>query len=409
MKNQRENTNPGHSSDEKIIDALTPHCSFRASDGLKERVLAEARRETEKESRRTRPLFTRLRATAAFAAAAAILLALLIINPAEMYRANAAGRLLDAAAEIFGSTPSFGMTIEVRTLPQENFSYIDADAKFVRHELTVEPSTGRWRLAKPKRVAVSDGSDVRVYNPETALGTIFPAGSMGVIEDFSQILDPYMMLLQEEARVRGNRNYSCQKVVAGDVITLTVNAPAEGDFANDYLRNTSISESDTRRAYRFDRESGRLLEMQIDLWRNKKAITILRITDIAYGKPVDEAVFASPAGIEWLDRRTDSPADGESQFVGITPEQAVEKMFAAMRTWDEGVLKEVLSYYHLDALKRTYEGCRLIAHKQHFRSGTYGGVFVPCRILFADGRKEDIVVAVRNDNERGAWLADGGI
>lgn len=409
MKNQRENTNPGHSSDEKIIDALTPHCSFRASDGLKERVLAEARRETEKESRRTRPLFTRLRATAAFAAAAAILLALLIINPAEMYRANAAGRLLDAAAEIFGSTPSFGMTIEVRTLPQENFAYIDADAKFVKHSLTVEPSTGRWRLAKPKRVAVSGGRDVRVYNPETALGTIFPAGSMGVIEDFSQILDPYMMLLQEEARVRGNRNYSCQKVVAGDVITLTVNAPAEGDFANDYLRNTSISESDTRRAYRFDRESGRLLEMQIDLWRNKKAITILRITDIAYGKPVDEAVFASPAGIEWLDRRTDSPADGESQFVGITPEQAVEKMFAAMRTWDEGVLKEVLSYYHLDALKRTYEGCRLIAHKQHFRSGTYGGVFVPCRILFADGRKEDIVVAVRNDNERGAWLADGGI
>ena len=409
MKNQRENTDSGHSSDEKIIDALTPHCSFRASDGLKERVLAEARRETEKESRRTRPLFTRLRAAAAFAAAAAVLLALFVINPAEMYRANAAGRLLDAAAEIFGSTPSFGMTIEVRTLPQENFSYIDADAKFVRHELTVEPSTGRWRLAKPMRVAVCGGGDIRVYNPETALGTIFPAGSTGVIEDFAQMLDPYMMLLQEEARVRDNRNYSCQKVVAGDVITLTVNAPAEGDFTNAYLRNTTISQSDTRRAYRFDRESGRLLEMQIDLWRDKKAVTILRITDIAYGKPVDAAAFAVPAGIEWLDKRVSSPADGESQFVGITPEQAVEKMFAAMRTWDEGVLKEVLAYYHLDALKRRYEGCRLIAHKQHFRSGIYGGVFVPCRIVFADGRKEDIVVAVRNDNERGAWLADGGI
>lgn len=84
-------------------------------------------------------------------------------------------------------------------------------------------------------------------------------------------------------------------------------------------------------------------------------------------------------------------------------------MFAAMRTWDEGVLKEVLTYYHLDALKQTYEGCRLIAHKQHFRSGMYGGVFVPCRIVFADGRKEDITVAVRNDNERRAWPADGGI
>lgn len=401
---KREDMNTGHASDEKIIESLMPHCEFCASDRLKERVLAAARSE---ESRCTKPFFIRWRATAGFAAAAVVLLALFAINPAEIYRANAAGKLLDAAAEIFGDTPSFGMTIEVRTEPHENFAYIDADAKFVKHRLTVEPSMGRWRLEKPNRTAISNGEDVRVYNSATALGAIHPAGSIGVIEDFATLLDPYMMLLQEETRVRSNKNYSCQKVVMGDIITLTIEAPAEDDFTA-YLRDQLICAADTRRAYRFDRESGRLLEMQIDLWRDKKAITIMRMTDIAYDIPIAETAFATPDGIEWLDRRGTKP-DGNPQFVGITPEQAVEKMFAAMHTWDEGVLKEVLAQYHLGALRARYEGCRLVAHKKHFRSKIYRGVFVPCRILLADGRKEDIVVAIRNDNEHGTWLADGGI
>ncbi len=403
MKNNKENIGL---SDEKIIESLTPHCEFRASDGLKERVLAAARNEAE-ERRLAKPRLLRWRATAGFAAAAVVLLALFVLNPADIYRANAAGKLLDAAAEIFGNTPSFGMTIEVRTDPHENFAYIDADATFVRHSLTVEPSTGRWRLEKPNRTATSNGEDIRVYNPATALGTIHPAGSIGVIEDFATLLDPYMMLLQEEARVRSNKNYSCQKVVTGDIITLTIEAPAEDDFTA-YLRDKLIYAADTRRAYRFDRESGRLLEMQIDLWRDRKAITIVRMTDIAYDIPIVETAFATPDGIEWLDRR-DTKFEGEPQFAGITPEQAVEKMFAAMHTWDESALKEVLAQYHIGALRPRYEGCRLIAHKKHFRSKIYRGVFVPCRVLLADGSKEDIVVAIRNDNEQGTWQADGGI
>lgn len=403
---KRENINTGLESEEKIIDNLTPHCEFRASDGLKERIIAAVRSEEGK--RKCTPYLIRWRATAGFAAAAAVLLALFVINPAEIYRANAAGKLLGTAAKIFEHAPSFGMTIDVRTEPQENFAYIDANSKFVKHKLTVEPSTNRWRLEKPQRVAISDSNDVRMYNPESAFGWIFPAGSMGVIEDFAAFLDPYTMLLREETRVRSNKNYSCQKVVAGDIVTLTINAPAEGDFTNDYLRNTSIKESDTRRAYIFDRKSGRLLEMQIDMWRNKKAITILRITNISYDISIPETAFVAQGNIEWLDMRTPQ-SENESQFVGITPEQAVEKMFAAMRTWDESILKDVLAQYPLGMLKSTYEGCRLIARKKHFKSGMYGGVFVPCRVAFANGRKKDLVVAIRNDNEHGVWQADGGI
>lgn len=407
MKDSKENI--GQVSEEKIIDMLTPHCEFRASDGLKERVLAAARNEADIHgetdgSKREKTLFI-LRA-AWFAAAAAVLLALFVLNPAEMYRVHAAEKLLATAAEIFRDTPSFEIGLKVRTEPQENFSYINAHAPFVGHRMTVEPSTGRWRLEKPQRTALNDGREVVFWNPQSANG--FIVAGTGVLEDFAALLDPYTLLLREEALVRGNRKLSCQKVVSGDIVTLTINAPAEGDFANDYLRNTSIGTSDTRRAYRFDRESGRLLEMQIDAWFDKKAVTILRITDIQYGVPIAEATFARPEGISWTDLRDPLPK-GELQFAGITPEQAAEKMFAAMQSWDEGVLKEILACYPLDLMKQAYGGCRLVAHKKHFRSGQYPGVFVPCEIVSADGKKSRITVALRNDNERGAWVADGGL
>lgn len=37
------------------------------------------------------------------------------------------------------------------------------------------------------------------------------------------------------------------------------------------------------------------------------------------------------------------------------------------------------------------------------------GVFVPCRVKMSDGRIEKIVLALRNDNPTGSWVADGGL
>ena len=41
--------------------------------------------------------------------------------------------------------------------------------------------------------------------------------------------------------------------------------------------------------------------------------------------------------------------------------------------------------------------------------GTVRGVFVPCRVKMSDGRIEKIVLALRNDNPTGSWVADGGL
>lgn len=300
---------------------------------------------------------------------------------------------------------SFRLEMNVRTLPQENFSYIDAEVPFVPHRMWVEPGSGRWRLEKAGRIALSDGERILMWSPEINSGFIMRPGS-GAIEDFATLLDPYTLLLREELNFAERRNASYSKQVGPETITLTVEAPAEGDFSNDYLSGTSIDESDTRREYRFDRTTGRLIGLKIEQTDGKTPVTIAELQRIVYDIPLSDTLFRAYDGIEWIDLT--KPVGGV-HFAAIAPEEAARKLFAAMQTWDTEILAEGLVYYPLDLMKERYAGCRLLETQPAFRSGQYAGVFVPCRVKMSDGRIEKIVLALRNDNPTGSWVADGGL
>ena len=196
------------------------------------------------------------------------------------------------------------------------------------------------------------------------------------------------------------------KRVDGDAVVLTVEVPAEGEFVHGVGRNTSVSESDTRREYRFDRGSGRLTGMKIDMLDGGAATTVVELKNIAYDIEVDASLFTHPEdGIAWTDL---TKPVGSDLFAGITPELAVDKMFAAMRTWDTAVLEQIITFVPVDRFEK-YKGCMLVESGDHFRSGDYAGVFVPCKVKFADGSTEKLLVALRNDNAKGAWVLDGGM
>lgn len=334
-----------------------------------------------------------------------IALVLLVFDPVGRYRAHAAGRIFRDAAAQLDKSRSFRLEMNVRTLPQENFSYIDAEAPFVPHRMWVEPGSGRWRLEKAGRIALSDGERILMWSPEINSGFIMRPGS-GAIEDFATLLDPYTLLLREELNFAERRNASYSKQVGPETITLTVEAPAEGDFSNDYLSGTSIDESDTRREYRFDRTTGRLIGLKIEQTDGKTPVTIAELQRIVYDIPLSDTLFRAYDGIEWIDLT--KPVGGV-HFAAIAPEEAARKLFAAMQTWDTEILAEGLVYYPLDLMKERYAGCRLLETQPAFRSGQYAGVFVPCRVKMSDGRIEKIVLALRNDNPTGSWVADGGL
>lgn len=181
----------------------------------------------------------------------------------------------------------------------------------------VEPSSGRWRLEKAGRIALSDGERILMWSPEINSGFIMRPGS-GAIEDFATLLDPYTLLLREELNFAERRNASYSKQVGPETITLTVEAPAEGDFSNDYLSGTSIDESDTRREYRFDRTTGRLIGLKIEQTDGKTPVTIAELQRIVYDIPLSDTLFRAYDGIEWIDLT--KPVGGV-HFAAIAPEE----------------------------------------------------------------------------------------
>ncbi len=53
--------------------------------------------------------------------------------------------------------------------------------------------------------------------------------------------------------------------------------------------------------------------------------------------------------------------------------------------------------------------CGLMEIGDSYKSGSYAGVFVPCKVKFADGKTEKLNIAVRDDNYFGVWNFDGGL
>ena len=229
----------------------------------------------------------------------------------------------------------------------------------------------------------------------------------GAIEDFATLLDPYTLLLREEPNFAERRNASYSKQVGPETITLTVEAPAEGDFSNDYLSGTSIDESDTRREYRFDRTTGRLIGLKIEQTDGKTPVTIAELQRIVYDIPLSDTLFRAYDGIEWIDLT--KPVGGV-HFAAIAPEEAARKTLR--RHADVGYGNTRRRTRLLSA--RPYEGtiCRL-PPPRNTASLPFGTVRGSIRSLPSENvrwpHRKKIVLALRNDNPTGSWVADGGL
>lgn len=107
--------------------------------------------------------------------------------------------------------------------------------------------------------------------------------------------------MREEARATRHKDVTYTKHVGSEVITITAKVPAQGDFTNDYMLNSSIDESNTQREYYFDRATGRLTGIKIDFIGGKKETTIVRLCRIEYEASIPDNLFDTPENIAWND------------------------------------------------------------------------------------------------------------
>ena len=395
-----------------IEQQLTPKCEFHASDNLMQKVMGSASANAATANAKT-TRFTWKAAFASVASVAAAIALLFVVIPGGT-PAIAAEKLFAHAAEFFNSISGYSVNFESRTLPNDNFTYINPSKGFVKHRMDVS-SDGRWKLDKVGRVALSDGNNIFVWFPDQNWGWKFDLDRIGTIYPFNNLLDLGGLMAWLENYAAGLDDADCRRTEDEQTIKLTIKTVAQGDSSNDYVKYSSIEESDTRQTYVFSKTDGRLLSAEIEAKFLCFYRTIMKFNSIEYNANFADADLTAPAGVEWLDQTKDGIARMEKElpvveFVGISPEESVEKLAKAFKTWDEPMLKVILNGYPLTSLKSNgYYGCELTITGKIFKSGTYNGVFVPCEIKLSNGEKRKVNLALSNDTPWGSWEVTGGI
>lgn len=308
---------------------------------------------------------------------------------------------------------SIRIELRIRTDEDEHFDYTNPLDEPVPHTLeAIYTPQLLWRIEKPGRKALYDGRHTYLWFDALAEGEILPY-SPGVAGMLYLLIDPGQLLSFEEQLTRSHDGSRYTLHREGDTLRLTVHSPAQGDFSQSgYMRNASVAESDTRREYRFDAASGRLLGGSITfLSADGRERTLLEIDRIEYDAPLDAATLtALPEGITWRDQiQTEATA---SRLAGIDAGRAARLILDAFATWDSAILDEALSAYGARArqlLRNRYAGATVVECSAPVRSGNYPGLFIPCRLRMADGTTEKLHLALRNDNAQQRWVVDGGL
>jgi hypothetical protein len=178
---------------------------------------------------------------------------------------------------------------------------------------------------------------------------------------------------------------------------------ARGNFANDWARNKSITESDHTAVYRFDADGKRLEGLQV-LVANE---LVAEFTDFRYDEELPQSLFTAsmPADVSWI-------TDGNSKTAQVSftgPKEAAAYFFDALakEDWDAAVQVMQSSSVH-PGVRSTYGGLQVISIGEAFQSGLYAGYFVPYQVRLRDGTVKSHKIAIRNDNPAHRWVVDGG-
>lgn len=339
------------------------------------------------------------------------------VFPTTGARAAGATALFSGAIKAIGRSLNMSATLMVRTLPDENFNYIDAEAPFVEHRLSAatDGTHRTWSLSKGDRhYVVCDGQAQYQWWTDRRKAAIQPVTD-NVIDYFAMIADIAQLMGYEKVRAEQRSGDSYLAVRTDSTITLTVTSGAKYNPHPLLGRNHSQDYLDNIREYTFDSSSSRLLGLRFWVVADGKKQLILYTRNIAYGA---EATLPHATAIphdshSWTDTRPAAEAGKPSQRLSAlqkeTAAEAARRIITAITSNDGISAREALATYDTDALFAQYSGHSLVAVEDTFRSDGYAGIYAVTEMQSPDGRRHKLRLALRNDNEQGIWLLDGGI
>jgi len=326
-----------------------------------------------------------------------------------------AADVLAEAAEAVANLRSVHIKARMRTVGHDNFEFIGLNYDFLPVEMWKEfdgTFHGKWRFEKPQRVVVMDGQSSLLlvkqkYAAKGGAGTGFVLWLKPLL-DVHKVLDSEFQLAKQqnsELLLTHEKNPD-----GADKLVVTVEALAQGDFTNDWLKNSGIPQSDNCRIYTFDAKTKLLESLEVYVHTDEtdeNDILVFEITDIKYNVSIDPQLFTLqlPPDVIWLEE----PEALDDKYQQMSPKEVAQAFFQACadEDWDE-FLKFLPQSAVSQAWKDWLGGLEIISIGEPFKSGLYPGWFVPYEIRFRDGYIKKMNLAVRNDNKANRYVVDGG-
>ena len=391
---------------QQVFVALRPDRRIAASHQFREKTMNAILEEASKQPLTARTTWHWKRW--ALAVCAVVLLFLIIPILPFGKKPKQAFSLLAQSLQAMTQVQTIHMTGRMRTVPGDNFEYIDSSHEFVPIELWHQYSPDRWRIEKPGRVVVMNGQKSTLFLSQAQQYLNGPAQAAGFVGWLRPLLNPER-ILQAELQAAQTDSAKTSVTEANGTITLSVTRKAQGSFENSWARNTSIMESDHTCIYNFDASTKRLTGLKVVLHGAKDAL-VLELNSVQYDEALPASIFAlqipPSAGQIPLPEQM-PPADPN---VG-NAKDAAEYFFKALAKED---WQAVSTVYPTNAvsqllLKREFGGLTVLLVGEPFKSGMYPGYFVPYKVKLRSGDERSFNLAIRNDNPEKRWVVDGGI
>ena len=342
------------------------------------------------------------------AAAAAIILAVVGTPKSQA----AAIEVMTKGAQAVSKLTSIHLRGQVRTAPQDNFSYINSDLPFFAVELwkQFEPEL-RWRVEKPQRVVVMDGQSTLMLIKSGNVGVRVPQRKTSAFDTewLHRIANVSTAISNEvdNARAKGWKLSLISETGADgrskSIVTVMAKSGVPDD---DYGKNTFMENADTRRVYRFDAQTELLESVQIYLVRPSGEVQIFDLSQIDYNQPVDPSVWKLdlPADVTWAQLPQDLPKLPDNEkYASMTAEQAARAFFEACASNDWVEAGKFMSPIN-ENLKQYLAGLEIVSLGESFTSKTYPGSFVPYEIRLGT---QEFNLRVSNNNAARRYVITG--
>lgn len=330
-------------------------------------------------------------------------------------KAAAVAGTFDSAIEAVSSAEGFSAVLMVRTLPDENFSYISVDAPFVEHRVKVANTSENrvWRIDKEGgRHVVCDGKAQYLWF-DNSVKAFVSGKDANMLEIFSAVVDMKNLMEYEKTAVE-HLPGSSYKVEKNDtVLVLTIDA-AQEHYEHPVLDfRKSLGEFHNIREYVFSADSGRLLSLKY--WVEVNGSRILVLESMGFGYTSDlhfkDIVDIPRSEHIWIDMRRDlNVSSGRLMMLrNETPENAAKRILLAVFRGDMESVREAMFLYEPSLMNylRDYEfvGCKNVIHP----GGLPDRAFVVADVMTPQGVNTELVLSIRKDIAGGFWIVDGGL